>query len=107
MQLLDELPMLYCATVGMFVCIETHFGKQGLWLPTATANWLVLTTIIFSSTSGTLQSFSFQTNYICMVLGGFYFLRAFHTHRCTIRPNPTVSLVIRRALSSLLAAATT
>jgi dihydroceramidase len=67
----------------------------------------VLTTIIFSSTSGTLQSFSFQTNYICMVLGGFYFLRAFHTHRCTIRPNPTVSLVIRRALSSLLAAATT
>jgi hypothetical protein len=32
--------MLYCATVGMFVCIETHFGKQGLWLPTATANWL-------------------------------------------------------------------
>ncbi|KAG0283525.1 Alkaline ceramidase 3 [Linnemannia gamsii] len=106
MQLLDELPMLYCATVGMFICIETHFGKQSRWFPIAIAAWLVVTTIIFSTTSGTLQSLSFQTNYICMILGGFYFLRIFHVQRRTIRPNPAISRVIRLTAASLIAAAT-
>ncbi|KAF9326576.1 Alkaline ceramidase 3 [Linnemannia elongata] len=55
MQLLDELPMLYSATIGMFICIETHFGKQGRRFPIAIAIWLVVTTIIFSTTSGTLH----------------------------------------------------
>jgi hypothetical protein len=39
-QCIDELPMLYAATIGMFICIETHFGKQGRWFPIALTAWI-------------------------------------------------------------------
>ncbi|KAF9912804.1 Alkaline ceramidase 3 [Linnemannia zychae] len=104
MQLLDELPMQYAATVGMFVCVETRFGKQGPWLPIALTVWTVVTTIIFSTTSGTLQSLSFQTTYGLMILAGIYFLRVFHTQRRHIRPSPAVSRVIRLTAASMITA---
>ncbi|KAK3817921.1 MAG: ceramidase [Linnemannia elongata] len=106
MQLLDELPMLYAATVGMFICIETRFGKQGRWLPFALCIWLVATTIIFSTTSGTLQSVSFQATYSFMVLTGLYFLRGFHRQQQCIRPDPDISKLIRLSCWTMLAAVT-
>ncbi|KAK3847183.1 MAG: ceramidase [Linnemannia gamsii] len=106
MQLLDELPMLYAATIGMFICIETRFGEQGRWFPIALTAWTVVTTIIFSTTSGTLQSLSFQITYGTMILTGLYFLRVFHTQRRTIRPNPTISLIIRLTAASMISAIT-
>ncbi|KAF8930517.1 hypothetical protein BGZ47_000501 [Haplosporangium gracile] len=106
MQLLDELPMLYAATVGMFICIETRFGKQGRWLPIALGVWLVVTTIIFSTTSGTLQSVSFQAIYSSMVLTGLYFLRGFHLQQQPIRPNPDISKLIRLSCWTMLTAVT-
>ncbi|KAF9540325.1 Alkaline ceramidase 3 [Mortierella hygrophila] len=107
MQLLDELPMLYAATIGMFICIETHFGKQGRWFPIALTAWIATTTVIFSTTSGTLQSLSFQLTYGSMIITGLIFLRIFHTTRRAIRPTPpTVSRLIRLTVSSMLLAIT-
>ncbi|GJJ71100.1 dihydroceramidase [Entomortierella parvispora] len=106
MQLLDELPMLYSATVMMFICIETKYGKQGVWLRAVLALWLALTTYIFSTTTGTIQSISFQTNYMLMQFGMIYYLRDFHVERRAIRPNPDVSTLIRSAWRYALSAAT-
>lgn len=52
-QLFDELPLLYAATIGMFICIETRFVKQGWWLPIALGVWL----IVCSSASANLSIF--------------------------------------------------
>ncbi|KAH7032224.1 ceramidase [Linnemannia elongata] len=107
MQLLDELPMLYAATIGMFICIETHFGKQGRWFPIALTVWIAITTVMFSTTSGTLQSLSFQLTYASMILTGLIFLRIFHTTRRAIRPTPPpVSRLIRLTASSMIFAIT-
>lgn len=107
MQLLDELPMLYAATIGMFICIETHFGKQGRWFPIALTAWIAITTVLFSTTSGTLQSLSFQLTYASMILSGLIFLRIFHTTRRAIRPTPAaVSRLIRLTASSMILALT-
>ncbi|KAG9068848.1 Alkaline ceramidase 3 [Linnemannia hyalina] len=107
MQLLDELPMLYAATIGMFICIETHFGKQGPWFPIVLTAWIATTTVIFSTTSGTLQSLSFQLTYGSMIITGLIFLRIFHTTRRAIRPTPpTVSRLIRLTISSMFLAIT-
>ncbi|KAF9087012.1 Alkaline ceramidase 3 [Mortierella sp. GBA35] len=98
--------MLYAATVGMFICIETRFGKQGRWFPIALAVWLVLTTIIFSTTSGTLQSLSFQLTYGSMITTGIYFLWVFHVQRRAIRPNPDVSKLICLTAAAMASALT-
>ncbi|KAF9930182.1 Alkaline ceramidase 3 [Linnemannia zychae] len=106
MQLLDELPMLYAATIGMFICIETRFGKQGRWLPIGLATWIIVTSVVFSTTSGTLQSLSFQLTYASMILGGVYFIYDFYSARRTIRPNPDVIRVMFLGSASMLTALT-
>ncbi|KAG0018109.1 Alkaline ceramidase 3 [Podila clonocystis] len=106
MQLLDELPMLYSATIVLFICIETKFGKVGQWFPFALTAWLIITTILFSTTTGTLQSVSFQGTYITTQLCMIYFLRVFHVQQRAIRPNPMTSTVIRLATASAAMAAT-
>ncbi|KAF8932612.1 hypothetical protein BGZ47_011279 [Haplosporangium gracile] len=97
--------MLYSMTVGMLICIEIHFGKQGRWFPMALTAWLSYNDH-FSTISGTLQFVSFQINYVCMILGGFYFLRIFHVYRRTILPNAAASHLIRLITASLIATGT-
>ncbi|KAG0093099.1 Alkaline ceramidase 3 [Podila epicladia] len=106
MQLLDELPMLYSATIIFFICIETKIGKVGQWFPLALTAWLIITTVFFSTTTGTLQSVSFQTTYLTTQSCMIYFLRVFHVQQRVIRPNPMASTVMRLAVASTIIAVT-
>ncbi|KAF9431840.1 Alkaline ceramidase 3 [Entomortierella beljakovae] len=40
MQLLDELPMLYSATIILFILVEAKHGAQGKWFPTLLTLWI-------------------------------------------------------------------
>ncbi|KAI7817822.1 ceramidase [Gamsiella multidivaricata] len=98
MQLLDELPMLYSATIILYILVEAKHGRQGSWFPVFLTTWLSLTTYIFSTTGGKLQFYTFQSTYTTLQLCMIYYLRLLHVQQRSKRPNPAVSVLIRRAL---------
>ncbi|KAK3811569.1 MAG: ceramidase-domain-containing protein [Linnemannia gamsii] len=103
MQLLDELPMLYSATIILFILVEAKHGPQGNWFPHLLAAWLATTTIIFSTTSGNIQFFTFQTTYTALQFAMIAFLRLLHVQQRSLKgPNPQISRLIRRALGFAL-----
>ncbi|KAG0277278.1 Alkaline ceramidase 3 [Linnemannia exigua] len=103
MQLLDELPMLYSATIILFILVEAKYGAQGKWFPNLLAAWLATTTMIFSTTSGNIQFFTFQTTYTILQFAMIAFLRLLHVQQRSLKgPNPPISRLIRRALGFAL-----
>ncbi|KAF9181489.1 Alkaline ceramidase 3 [Haplosporangium sp. Z 11] len=107
MQLLDELPMLYSATMILFILVEAKHGPQGRWFPVLLTAWIGFTTFIFSTTGGQLQFYTFQSTYTALQFAMIYFLRVLHVQQRAIRgPNPDVSILIRRAFASALFAVT-
>ncbi|KAG0024920.1 hypothetical protein BGZ82_010309, partial [Podila clonocystis] len=64
------------------------------------------TTFIFSTTSGQVQFYTFQSTYTVLQLLMIYYLRTLHVQQRAIRPNPAVSVLIRRAFASALLAVT-
>ncbi|KAG0350997.1 Alkaline ceramidase 3 [Gamsiella multidivaricata] len=62
------------------------------------ANERTLTTYIFSTTGGKLQFYTFQSTYTTLQLCMIYYLRLLHVQQRSKRPNPAVSVLIRRAL---------
>ncbi|KAF9308260.1 Alkaline ceramidase 3, partial [Podila horticola] len=106
MQLLDELPMLYSATIILFILVEAKHGPQGRWFPLLLTAWIATTTFIFSTTGGQVQFYTFQSTYTVLQLLMIYYLRTLHVQQCAIRPNPAVSVLIRRAFASALLAVT-
>ncbi|KAF9952590.1 Alkaline ceramidase 3 [Mortierella alpina] len=101
MQLLDELPMLYSATMILFILVEAKYGSQGKWFPIALAAWTAITTFIFSTTGGPLQFYTFQTTYTTLQFAMIYLLRVLHVQQRAIHgPNPAVSMLIRHAFAS-------
>ncbi|KAK3808526.1 MAG: alkaline phytoceramidase family protein [Benniella sp.] len=107
MQLLDELPMLYSATIIMFILIEAKHGPQGQWLPLLLTAWIATTTYIFSTASGHLQFYTFQSTYTILQFGMINLLRVLHVQQRALRgPQPDVSTLIRRAFASALFAVT-
>ncbi|KAG9061470.1 Alkaline ceramidase 3 [Linnemannia hyalina] len=94
MQLLDELPMLYSATIILFILVEAKHGPQGQWFPLLLAAWLA---------TGHLQFYTFQTTYTLLQFGMIYYLRTLHVQQRTFKgPNPLISTLIRRALGFAL-----
>ncbi|KAK5814970.1 ceramidase-domain-containing protein [Linnemannia elongata] len=103
MQLLDELPMLYSATIILFILVEAKHGPQGQWFPLVLAAWLATTTLIFSTATGNLQFYTFQSTYTILQFGMIYYLRILHVQQRTLKgPNPLISTLIRRALGFAL-----
>ncbi|KAI8600428.1 ceramidase [Dissophora ornata] len=47
MQLLDELPMLYSATIILFILVEAKHGPQGKWFPILLTAWIGKTSADF------------------------------------------------------------
>ncbi|KAF9208450.1 hypothetical protein BGZ59_010646 [Podila verticillata] len=64
------------------------------------------TTFVFSTTSGQTQFYTFQSTYILLQFLMIYYLRTLHVQQRRLRPNPAVSVVIRRAFASALVAVT-
>ncbi|KAF9130591.1 Alkaline ceramidase 3 [Mortierella sp. 14UC] len=92
MQLLDELPMLYSATIILFILVEAKHGPQGKWFPHLLAAWL-----------GNIQFYTFQSTYTTLQFGMIAFLRLLHVQQRSIKgPNPQISRLIRRALGFAL-----
>ncbi|CAO3569840.1 unnamed protein product [Mortierella alpina] len=101
MQLFDELPMLYSATMILFILVEAKYGPRGKWFPIVLAAWIATTTFIFSTTGGQLQFYTFQSTYTALQFGMIYLLRVLHVQQRAIHgPNPAVSMLIRRAFAS-------
>ncbi|KAG9321493.1 hypothetical protein KVV02_005890 [Mortierella alpina] len=101
MQLLDELPMLYSATMILFILVEAKHGPQGKWFPIALATWIATTTVIFSAAADQLQFYTFQTTYTTLQFGMIYLLRDLHVQQRALHgPHPALSMLIRRAFAS-------
>ncbi|KAG0326091.1 Alkaline ceramidase 3 [Dissophora globulifera] len=98
MQLLDELPMLYSATVILYILVEAKHGRQGPWFPALLTIWISLTTFIFSTTRGKIQFYTFQSTYTILQFCMIYYLRVLHVQQRSKRPNPDLSILIHRAL---------
>ncbi|KAI1309991.1 Alkaline ceramidase 3 [Mortierella claussenii] len=81
MQLLDELPMLYSATIILFILVETKHGAQGRWFPLLLTAWIATTTFIFSTATGQLQFYTFQSTYTVLQFCMIYFLRVLHVQQ--------------------------
>ncbi|KAF9915715.1 Alkaline ceramidase 3, partial [Linnemannia zychae] len=78
-------------------------GPQGRWFPLLLAAWLITTTIIFSTASGNLQFYTFQSTYTLLQFGMIYYLRVLHVQQRSLKgPNPHVSQLIRRSLGFAL-----
>ncbi|KAF9186341.1 Alkaline ceramidase 3 [Haplosporangium sp. Z 27] len=99
MQLLDELPMLYSATVILFILVEAKHGPQGKWFPMLLTVWIAATTYIFSTATGQLQFYSFQSTYTILQFCMIYFLRVLYVQQreSNSTPNPAIISLIRRA----------
>ncbi|KAG0305070.1 Alkaline ceramidase 3 [Dissophora globulifera] len=107
MQLLDELPMLYSATIIMFILVEAKYGPQGKWFPALLTAWIATTTFIFSTTGGQLQFYTFQSTYTFLQFAMIYLLRVLHVQQRAIHgPNADVSILIRRAFATAFFAVT-
>jgi len=66
-----------------------------------------MTTYIFSTASGHLQFYIFQSTYVILQFGMIYLLRVLHVQQRVLRgPQPDVSTLIRRAFASALFAVT-
>ncbi|KAI1309990.1 Alkaline ceramidase 3 [Mortierella claussenii] len=81
MQLLDELPMLYSATIILYILVESKHGRQGPWFPAVLTMWISLTTFIFSITSGQVQFYTFQSTYTILQFCMIYYLRVLHVQQ--------------------------
>ncbi|KAF9917019.1 Alkaline ceramidase 3 [Lobosporangium transversale] len=81
MQLLDELPMLYSATIILYILVETKHGRQGPWFPALLTVWISLTTFIFSTASGKIQFYTFQSTYTILQFCMIYYLRVLHVQQ--------------------------
>ncbi|KAF9152492.1 hypothetical protein BG015_005180, partial [Linnemannia schmuckeri] len=63
----------------------------------------VTTTIIFSTTTGQIQFYTFQSTYTTLQFAMIYYLRILHVQQRTLKgPNPAISTLIRRALGFAL-----
>ncbi|KAF9917020.1 Alkaline ceramidase 3 [Lobosporangium transversale] len=107
MQLLDELPMLYSATIILFILVEARHGPQGRWFPLLLTAWIATTTYIFSTATGKLQFYTFQSTYTILQFCMIYFLRVLHVQQrqqggLLYRPSSQVTALIRRAFVSAL-----
>ncbi|KAG0250854.1 Alkaline ceramidase 3 [Mortierella polycephala] len=98
MQLLDELPMLYSSTIVMFILVEAKHGRQGSWFPTLLVIWITVASIVFSTTGGKIQFYTFQSTYTILQFCMIYYLRVLHVQQCSKQPNPAISTMIHRAL---------
>ncbi|KAG0246238.1 Alkaline ceramidase [Mortierella sp. GBA43] len=59
---------------------------------------LALTTFIFSTTGGKVQFYTFQSTYTILQFLMIYYLRVLHVQQRVKRPNPALTVLIRRAL---------
>ncbi|KAF9164908.1 Alkaline ceramidase 3 [Actinomortierella ambigua] len=100
MQLLDELPEVYLASVLFFTCVETRHGRQGLWLPVFLAMWLALVTYVASTAAGSTQFIFFQSSFAFMHLWIIYYVVDQYHVQTKHRPSLDQRWLGRRALAS-------
>lgn len=73
LQMLDELPMLYTATLMVYLLLE---GKRepvhGRWLPVALVSYLLVATFGAALTRGSVQAWFFQVSFTLLEFLGLY-----------------------------------
>jgi dihydroceramidase len=80
LQMLDELPMLYTATLLVYLLLENRRQRRyGHWLPLALIGYVALATYGAAFTRGTQQFWLFQTTFAALEL--FAMFRTFLLYR--------------------------
>ncbi|WNG16578.1 ceramidase [Cystobacter fuscus] len=79
-QMMDELPMLYLASVMVYILVENRPERRlGRWFPWALLGYALLTTYLSAFTRGRVQFYLFQASFI--VLEGFSLVSVYLIHR--------------------------
>ncbi|WNG27268.1 ceramidase [Cystobacter fuscus] len=79
-QMMDELPMLYLASVMVYTLVENRPERRfGRWFPLALLGYALLTTYLSAFTRGRVQFYLFQASFI--VLEGFSLIGVYLIHR--------------------------
>ncbi|MBN1204444.1 MAG: ceramidase [Myxococcaceae bacterium] len=80
LQMLDELPMIYLATLMVYTLVENRPEPRfGRWLPLALLGYAVLATYLSAFTRGRLQFYLFQVSFAALEL--FALARVYLIHR--------------------------
>jgi dihydroceramidase len=80
LQMLDELPMLYLATLMVYILVENRPEPRfGLWFPLTLLAYAVLVTYLTAFTRGRLQFFLFQASFASLEF--FALARVYLIHR--------------------------
>ncbi|HEU5077548.1 MAG TPA: ceramidase [Polyangiaceae bacterium] len=85
LQMLDELPMLYTATLLVYILLENRPERRfGVWFPAALAGYAALATCGAAFMRDQAQFYSFQVTFAALEFYGLY--RTFLIHRKSRNP---------------------
>ena len=99
LQMLDELPMLYTATLMVYLLLEGNpKPAHGRWLPLALLAYLSVATFGATVTRGSVQAWFFQVSFTLLEFLGLYL--TYRIYRASTAPDQRQAFRIGMALYS-------